>query len=91
MFELGTEEQAAHRALGVYAADRCDWLIAVGERSRDTVESAREAGHTQACWVAETDQAADILRHSLEPGDTLLVKASHAMHLETVVERLTAS
>lgn len=91
MFELGTEEQAAHRALGMYAADRCDWLIAVGERSRDTVESAREAGHAQACWVAEADQAADILRHSLEPGDTLLVKASHAMHLETVVERLAAS
>lgn len=90
MFELGTEEQAAHRALGVYAADRCDWLIAVGERSRDTVESAREAGHAQACWVAGADQAADILRHSLEPGDTLLVKASHAMHLETVVERLAA-
>ncbi len=91
MFELGTEEQAAHRALGMYAADRCDWLIAVGERSRDTVESAREAGHAQACWVAEADQAADILFHSLEPGDTLLVKASHAMHLETVVERLAAS
>ncbi len=91
MFELGTEEQAAHRALGAYAADRCDWLIAVGERSRDTVESAREAGHAQACWVAEADQAADILFHSLEPGDTLLVKASHAMHLETVVERLAAT
>ena len=91
MFELGTEEQAAHRQLGVYAAERCDWLIAVGERSRDVVESAREAGHPQACWLAEADQAADILRHSLEPGDTLLVKASHAMHLETVVERLAAS
>ncbi len=91
MFELGTEEQAAHRALGAYAADRCDWLIAVGERSRDTVESAREAGHAQACWVAEADQAADLLFHSLEPGDTLLVKASHAMHLETVVERLAAT
>ena len=91
MFELGTEEQAAHRALGLYAAERCDWLLAVGERSRDVIESAREAGHPQACWLAEADQAADILRHSLEPADTLLVKASHAMHLETVVERLTAS
>ena len=91
MFELGTEEQSAHRGLGAYAADRCDWLIAVGERSRDVVDAAREAGHAQACWVAEADQAADILRHSLEPADTLLVKASHAMHLETVVESLAAS
>ncbi|MDE2966063.1 MAG: UDP-N-acetylmuramoyl-tripeptide--D-alanyl-D-alanine ligase [Chloroflexota bacterium] len=91
MFELGAEEQAAHREIGVYAADRCDWLIAVGERSRDVIESAREAGHSEACWVAESDQALEIVRHSLEPRDTLLVKASHAMHLEAVVERLAAS
>ena len=90
MFELGTEERAAHSALGVYAATRCDWLIAAGERSRAVVDSAREAGQSHACWVAEAEQAADILRHSLEPGDTLLVKASHAMHLETVIERLAA-
>ena len=90
MFELGTEERAAHRAIGEYAASRCDWLIAVGERSRDLIESAREAGHPQACWVAEAEQATEILRRSLEPTDTLLVKASHAMHLEDVVERLAA-
>ena len=91
MFELGTEEQAAHRALGAYAVERCDWLIAVGERSRDVVEAAREAGQPQACWVAEADQATEMLRRTLLPGDTLLVKASHAMHLEVVVERLAAS
>lgn len=90
MFELGSEEEAAHREIGAYAVERCDWLLAVGERSRDLIESARESGHPQACWVAEADQALEILRHSLEPGDTLLIKASHAMHLETVVERLVA-
>lgn len=88
MYELGTEERAAHRAIGEYAASRCDWLIAVGERSRDLVEAAREAGHSEACWIAEADQATEILRRSLQPRDTLLVKASHAMHLERVVERL---
>ena len=91
MYELGSEEQAAHRSLGVYAASRCDWLIAVGERSRDLIDAAREAGHEQACWVAEPEQAAEILRQSLEPSDTVLVKASHAMHLERVVERLVTS
>ncbi|MDE2892927.1 MAG: UDP-N-acetylmuramoyl-tripeptide--D-alanyl-D-alanine ligase [Chloroflexota bacterium] len=88
MFELGTEERAAHRAIGEYAASRCDWLIAVGERSRDLIDAAREGGHPEACWIAEPEQATDILRSSLEPRDTLLVKASHAMHLEAVVERL---
>jgi len=88
MYELGTEEHAAHRAIGEYAVSRCDWLIAVGERSRDLIEAAREAGHPEACWIAEAEQATDILRSSLGPRDTLLVKASHAMHLEAVVERL---
>lgn len=91
MYELGTEERAAHRAIGAYAATRCDWLIAVGERSRDLIEAAREAGHREACWVAEAEQAIDILLRSLEPRDTLLVKASHAMHLERVVERLAST
>lgn len=88
MFELGTEERVAHRAIGEYATSRCDWLIAVGERSRDLIDAARETGHPEACWIAEPEQATDILRSSLEPRDTLLVKASHAMHLEAVVERL---
>lgn len=91
MFELGTEEEPAHREIGAYSAERCDWLIGVGERSRYLVEAARESGQAQACWVAEADQALDMLRHSLESNDTLLVKASHAMHLETVVERLASS
>ena len=90
MYELGTEERAAHRAIGEYAASRCDWLIGVGERSRNLIEAAREAGRPEACWIAEAEQATEILLRSLQPRDTLLVKASHAMHLETVVERLAA-
>ena len=91
MYELGSEEQQAHREVGRYAAERCDWLIAVGPRSRAIVEAAREAGHEHACWVEDAEQAAQILRSSMEPSDTLLVKASHAMHLERVVERLADS
>ncbi|MCY3567329.1 MAG: UDP-N-acetylmuramoyl-tripeptide--D-alanyl-D-alanine ligase [Chloroflexi bacterium] len=91
MYELGTEEQQAHREVGRYAAERCDWLIAVGPRSRAIVEAAREVGHEHACWVENAEQAAQILRSSMERSDTLLVKASHAMHLERVVERLADS
>ena len=90
MLELGSEEQHAHRALGDYAAQRCDWLLAVGERSHHLIDAARRAGHPRACWLAEPAQASEILRNSLQPADTLLVKASHAMHLERVVEQLTA-
>jgi len=91
MYELGTEERQAHREVGRHAAERCDWLIAVGPRSRTIVDAAREAGHPRACWVEDAEQAAQILRSSMERSDTLLVKASHAMHLERVVERLADS
>ncbi len=91
MYELGSEELAAHREVGEYAAARCDWLIAVGTRSQAIVDAAREAGHPRACWVEDAERAVQILRSSLERTDTLLVKASHAMHLERVVERLAAS
>ena len=90
MYELGGEEQSAHRQVGRYAASRCDWLIAVGERSREIVDAARAAGHAQACWVAEVEQAAEMLRQSLSRTDTVLVKASHAMRLDRVVERLAS-
>ena len=91
MYELGTEEQQAHHEVGRFAAECCDWLIAVGPRSRFIVDAAREAGHQRACWVEDAEQATQILRSSLERTDTLLVKASHAMHLERVVERLADS
>ncbi len=90
MYELGSEEAAAHGALGEYAVGRCDWLIGVGERSRGMVAAAQAAGHPSACWLAEAEQAAALLRRALAPSDTLLVKASHAMHLERVVERLVS-
>ena len=91
MYELGTEERAAHEAIGEYAVSRCDWLLAVGERSRDLAEAAHRSGHPNVCWLADSDRAAAILARRLTPADTLLVKASHAMHLERVVERLLSA
>ncbi len=91
MLELGAEERAAHQDIGAYAASRCDWLIATGERSRELVGAARDAGLSHACWCATTEQAQEVLQRLLQPSDTLLVKASHAIHLERVVERLAAS
>ncbi len=91
MYELGGQERSAHRQIGRYASDRCDWLIAVGKRSQDIAAAAREAGHRHAYWVAEAEQAVEMLRQSLSRIDTLLVKASHALRLDRVVERLSAS
>ncbi len=89
MLELGPEERASHREIGEYAASRCDLLIAVGERSRELAKAAREAGLAQVEWRRTPDQAAELAQHVLRPSDTVLVKASHGIHLEAVVSYLT--
>lgn len=89
MLELGTEERAAHQEIGRYAVPRCDRLIAVGHRSRDLATAAQEGGLRAVDWYPSPELAAAQLEALIEPSDTVLIKASHGIHLEAVVERLT--
>ena len=45
MLELGSEEQAGHRAVGAYAVGRCDRLVAIGDLGKITADAAWDAGH----------------------------------------------
>ena len=89
MLELGEEEQRAHRQIGKYAAHCCDRLIAIGDRSRNLANAAREAGLKQVDWYQHSVGASIQLAEILDPADTVLIKASHAIHLEAVVEYIT--
>jgi UDP-N-acetylmuramoyl-tripeptide--D-alanyl-D-alanine ligase len=82
MRELGPEEHAHHEQIGRYARDHAgvDVLIAVGELS------AAYAGDVHVATAAE---AASALPGLLQPGDTVLVKASRGVGLEVVAEALT--
>jgi UDP-N-acetylmuramoyl-tripeptide--D-alanyl-D-alanine ligase len=62
----------------------------VGERARPLYEAARAAGPAEVRFLASTQEAAPILRDELQPGDYLLVKASRAVALESVVDALVA-
>jgi len=86
MRELGAAEEEGHRCVGRRAAQTCDLLYVAGERCRPLAEAA-EAGGLEVRWV-EPAAAADTLRRELRRGDYLLVKASRAMGLETVVDAL---
>jgi UDP-N-acetylmuramoyl-tripeptide--D-alanyl-D-alanine ligase len=44
MLELGTEEESAHRQVGVWAAGVVDWLVVRGPRAEWIAEGARGAG-----------------------------------------------
>jgi UDP-N-acetylmuramoyl-tripeptide--D-alanyl-D-alanine ligase len=79
MLELGREEVRYHEEIGAYARERADVLIAVGPL-------AAHMGADHA--VADAAQAADLVRRVMEPGDTILVKASRGVGLQTVAETL---
>src|SRR5439155_6025547 len=91
MFELGHASEDAHRQVGERAARaRLDLLVTVGDRAIGMAEAAAQAGMpaTRIIRCADAAEAAETLRESLRPGDTLLVKASRGMHLETIVREL---
>lgn len=91
MGELGDYAAACHTAVGSFAAGcHLDLLICVGELSRLIAEAARNEGMDDA-RIVEADTVADVLEvldAHLEPDDAVLVKASHFMNLDRVVEGL---
>ncbi|MRR11633.1 UDP-N-acetylmuramoyl-tripeptide--D-alanyl-D-alanine ligase, partial [bacterium] len=89
MAELGSLAELAHFQLGgEIAAGPVEVLITVGERARRIAEGALAAGMdidlVRPCATAE--EASEVLDDIAEPGDTVLVKASRVMGLESVVE-----
>ena len=88
MLELGRDTLALHAGIGKKAAESgVDLLIACGELSRATYEGAKEAGGN-ALHFAEKQAVIEALGELIQPGDCVLVKASHSMAFEDFVEVL---
>jgi len=87
MGELGDGAQALHAEIGEYAKTRCDELFCIGALSRATAAAFGE----RARYFAELDDLEHALAALLEPGTTVLVKASRFMRLDRLVERLGAA
>lgn len=90
MFELGTFEQEGHLEVGKEAAvTGVDILITIGNRSRLIARGAAEKGlRGEIRSFDSKEEALDLLKQITKPGDVILVKASHGMHLERLVEEL---
>ncbi|HEY3999528.1 MAG TPA: UDP-N-acetylmuramoyl-tripeptide--D-alanyl-D-alanine ligase [Candidatus Xenobia bacterium] len=90
MLELGPVEVSAHEDVGRMAARvGVDVLVAVGERSRRMAEVFGESGRP-VVRAAHAAQAVDEVLKLVRPEDLVLVKASHSIGLEAVVEALQA-
>ncbi len=88
MLELGTAEAEGHRQVGEAAAGIVEALFTIGPRGPMIAEAAQRAGASYVRHFDSKPEAVEFLRQSLGLGDVLLVKASHGLALNTVVEEL---
>jgi len=90
MFELGENAAELHASVGCHAAEnKIDLLICVGEASRHMAEAAFQTGGCgEVLQVPTLAALLEVLPKLIQEDDTILVKASHGMHFEKVVERL---
>lgn len=86
MFELGENEFILHQEVGQYAAQAAlERMIFIGDLAKEMYEGAKSLGALAEYYP---DKMAFFMVH--EPKDftdmTVLVKASHGMHFEEIVE-----
>ncbi len=98
MFELGQNEKALHRETGAYLSQKpVDLLITAGALAKELADAAKECSEkkkdrSQSMFIytyTAVDALIKDLPQLLRPGDTVLVKASHGMHFERIVQFLT--
>lgn len=88
MRELGKYEKQAHEQVGNWVAGVCQVLVTVGEAARFISDAALAAG-MDAKSVSHFASASDALfpvRDLLKSGDLVLMKASHSLHFEQLVD-----
>ena len=91
MFELGTDEAALHREVGVYAEKKqIDVLVCVGNLCKYMYEGAQAVRSVTNCYYFEDKEALEAQMDTvIQDGDLVLVKASHGMHFEELIKMLS--
>ncbi len=90
MLELGSRTQAEHYRVGRIAAENADMVFAYGPNSMRIVKGAITGGLSANMVDAFVDQQKLVnkLKCMVCPGDVLLFKGSHGMHMELVLQQL---
>lgn len=93
MLELGRYEKQGHEMVGVRAAEVSDKLITIGTLGHLIADSARWAGMNPGKIIEfeNTDEAINYLQKFLTDKDVVLVKGSHGIHMERIVNALEIS
>ena len=92
MLELGMRAPAEHYRIGRLAAEQADMLFAYGPNSERVVSGAITGGMNAANARGFEDRQAlaSALKSLAKPGDVLLFKGSHGMHMELALELFLA-
>lgn len=88
MYELGRYEKESHIAVGEeVAAQRVDYLIAVGALGALIGQAAKESG-CHVDFAEDNTQAIQFLQRFIRTGDVVLIKGSRGMEMEQIVQNL---
>jgi UDP-N-acetylmuramoyl-tripeptide--D-alanyl-D-alanine ligase len=93
MLEIGSYTEEGHRLVGkAVVENKISQLIAVGERARDFIRGAKEAGMEDdyIFYFDKPEEAGRFLQNRIKAGDILLVKGSQGARMEKVVKELMA-
>lgn len=91
MGELGEKEKELHEEVGTFAGNlNLQLCICVGSLAAHIAGAAKKADpNLEVRCVQSVEEALENLDDWIFPGDTILVKASHFMHFERIVDALT--
>lgn len=92
MLEIGKYTIEAHEEIGRLAAQSTDVLVTVGPRAKFIAESAKAAGMKKnAIYSFDTvEEARKPIQGFIKKDDLILIKGSHAIALDKVVEEIKA-
>lgn len=93
MLELGRASQEGHRRVGesLFSAG-FDMIVAVGERARDILRGAREAGMKDSSLFHfdRNSEAGKFVQKKMKEGDILLIKGSQGARMEQITKEIMA-
>lgn len=89
MLELGKSTAAEHYKVGRLAAEKADMVFAYGPNSERVICGALTGGMDDHRAMAFTDREKLVaeLKSQAKPGDVMLFKGSHGMHMELALEQ----
>ena len=88
MLELGEFSQKMHQKMGEEVVkNNIDILITVGKEAKIIANTVKSSTENIEVYSFENNQdASNLLKELMKEKDVILIKASHGMHFEEIVE-----